>query len=304
MSRPPVAVVLVHWNQPERCAEALAAWRAQTIPVALTVVDNASRPEARARLGALAGPDVEIVDAPANLGFGPGANVGWRRFLGRSEAGEWVALAPHDALPAPDCLEVMLRVLADRPRTGLACADVGDDHVPIVDPYFGGMFIPAAGASGEWGAKAAIDRDVEARWEPVGYPHGTLLLARRDCLDEVGLFDERYFSYCEEADLGERARRAGWDVALVRGAEVRNPYLGGDAAAADYLMVRNTLLFVRTHFGPYNAIVRTGIAVGALVGGLLRPSRRPWLFVPRARVRAIADFVRGVTGPPPADLGR
>src|SRR5262245_46738810 len=169
-----VAVVLVHWNQPERCAEALAAWRRQTVPVALTVVDNASRPEARARLAELAGDDVTVVDAPANLGFGPGANVGWQRFLDDAGAGEWVALAPHDALPAPDCLEVMLRVLGDRPRTGLACADVGDDHVPIVDPYFGGMFIPTVRARGAWGAKAALDRAAEVRWEPVGYPHGTL----------------------------------------------------------------------------------------------------------------------------------
>jgi N-acetylglucosaminyl-diphospho-decaprenol L-rhamnosyltransferase len=302
MGHPPVAVVLVHWNQPERCAEALAAWRAQSVPVALTVVDNASRPDARARLAELAGDDVTIVDAPRNLGFGPGANVGWRRFLADAGAGEWVALAPHDAVPAPDCLQVMLEVLADRPRTGLACADVGDDHVPIVDPYFGGMFIPAAGAEGAWGRKADLHRDADVRWEPVGYPHGTLLLARRSCLDRVGVFDERYFSYCEEADLGERARRAGWDVALVRGAEVRNPYLGGDAAVADYLMVRNTLLFVRTHFGRYNAAVRTGIALLDLARGLLRPSTRPWLFVPRARVRAVADFARGVTGPPPADL--
>ena len=45
-------------------------------------------------------------------------------------------------------------------------------------------------------------------WEPVDYPHGTLLLARRACLEDVGLFDERYFSYCEEADLGLRARAA------------------------------------------------------------------------------------------------
>src|SRR5690606_23631326 len=97
--------------QPERCAQAVAAWRAQTVPVALLVVDNASGPEHRARLAELVGAEAEIVDAGANLGFGPGANVGLRRFLGRPEAGEWVLVAPHDALPAPDCVEVLLDVL-------------------------------------------------------------------------------------------------------------------------------------------------------------------------------------------------
>jgi N-acetylglucosaminyl-diphospho-decaprenol L-rhamnosyltransferase len=311
---PPVAVVLVHWDQPERCAEAVAAWRAQTVPVALTVVDNASAPGARARLAALVGDDAEVVDAGANLGFGPGANVGLRRFLADAGAGEWVAVAPHDALPAPDCIEAMTTVLADRPATGLACADVGDGHVPIVDPYFGGMMVPVARDTVPWAVAPAaaaappVDappvREVEPRWEPVGYPHGTLLLARRACLAEVGVFDERYFSYCEEADLGERARRAGWDVALIRGAEVRNPHMGSGAAVSDYLMLRNTLLFVREHFGRYHAAVRAALAVADLARGLARPSTRPWIFVPRARLRALADAARGRYGPPPPPVRR
>lgn len=308
MTAPPVAVVLVHWEQPGRLADALRAWSAQTVPVAVTVVDNGSSPAAVARLGELVvAAGAQLVEVGSNLGFGPGANVGLRRFLDDAGAGPWVVVAPHDALPAPDCLEVMLAVLADRPATGLACADVGDDHLPVVDPYFGGMMIPAgapprAGGRPVWGAKADLDRGAEPRWEPVGYPHGTLLLARRTALEAVGLFDERYFSYCEEADLGTRARAAGWDVAIVRGAEVRNPVMGGAHEASDYLMLRNTLLFVREHFGRYRAGVRVGIALLDLAHGLLRPSRRPWLFVPRARVRAVADHLRGRYGPPPPDL--
>lgn len=299
-----VDVVLVHWNQPERCDEAVAAWEAQTIPVRVTVVDNASGSAARGRLAELVGSRAEIVDAGGNLGFGPGANVGLRLFLADDEGPEWVAVAPHDALPEPDCVETMLSVLADRPRTGLACADVGDDHRPVVDPYFGAMVVAVGSPEGAsaWGAKAAADREVAPRWEPVGYPHGTLLLARRQLLEEVGVFDEAYFAYCEEADLGERARRAGWDVALVRGAEVRNPYLGGDAATVDYLMLRNTLRFVRTHFGRYRATIRFLIAVGDLVTGVVSPGTRPWIFVPRARVRALVDAVRGRAGPPPSGL--
>lgn len=305
MDTPSVSVVLVHWNQPDRCDEAVAAWEAQTVPVGITIVDNASRAGERARLDELIGDRATIVDAPANLGFGPGANVGLRRFLADESGPEWVAVAPHDALPAPGCVETMLAVLADRPRTGLACADVGDDHRPVVDPYFGAMVVPAGlpvDRTSTWGAKADAERDVAPRWEPVGYPHGTLLLARRGLLADVGLFDEAYFSYCEEADLGERARRAGWDVALIRGAEVRNPYLGGDAAAVDYLMLRNTLRFVRTHFGRYRATIRFLIAVGALVSGVVAPRTRPWIFVPRARVRALRDAVLGRYGPPPEEI--
>src|SRR5207253_10955484 len=74
------------------------------------------------------------------------------------------------------------------------------------------------------------------------------MLVRRGCLQEVGLFDERYFAYCEEADLGVRATRAGWEVGVVWHALVRNPSLSVSVAAVEYLKLRNTLLLVRQHF--------------------------------------------------------
>jgi GT2 family glycosyltransferase len=285
-----VRVVLVHWNQPDRLATTVAAFRSQDVPVEITVVDNASAPEARARLDAdpaVAG--VEVLDSGANLGFGPGANVGFRRFLDDPADGEWVAVAPHDAIPAPGCLASMLAVVAERPGAGLACADYGDGATPIVDPYFGGIPGP---------------QTVDAGWEPAGYPHGTLLLARRPCLAEVGLFDERYFSYCEEADLGVRARRAGWEVGLVRGAIVRNPELHGALPAVAYLQLRNTLLLVREHSGWYHAGIRFQLALLQLAAGLASPSRRDPYWHVEGKLRALADFARGRFGPPPADLYR
>ena len=104
-------------------------------------------------------------------------------------------------------------------------------------------------------------------WEPAGHPHGTLMLARRAVLEEVGLFDERYFAYCEEADLALRAKAAGWETGLIRGAIVVNPDLGTRIAVIDYLQLRNTLLLVREHSGRYHATIRFLLAVGQLVDG-------------------------------------
>jgi GT2 family glycosyltransferase len=287
---PPLTVVVVHWNQPQRCAATLDAFRASEVPVRFVVVDNGSDPAAIGALrGAVAGrDDVELLELPANAGFGPGANTGLRHWLDTA-AGEWVALAPHDALPEPTCVGRVLAEVERRPTAGLACADVGDGLMPVVDPYFGGMSVQAPAGDG---------------WQQAGYPHGTLLFARRACLAEIGLFDERYFAYCEEADLGERARRAGWEVGIVRGAGVRNPHLGGAADVVDYLMHRNTLLLVRDHFGRYHALVRLLIALLHLAIGTAVPSKRPWLFAPAARVRALVDYTLGRFGPPPAGLVR
>ena len=98
-----LAVVVVHWNSPADCAKTVDQLRASSVPVRITVVDNASDPTNRATLADLLADlaEVEVLDCPTNLGFGPGANIGLERFLADHDGGEWVALVPHDVQVAP-----------------------------------------------------------------------------------------------------------------------------------------------------------------------------------------------------------
>ena len=144
----PVTVVIVHWNQPDAAAATIGEFRAQTAVAAAglrcIVVDNDSRPEQRVRLHELlsGAPDVEIVDRADNGGFGGGANTGLQRWLDDVDGSEWAFLCPHDVSMAPDCIELLLAAAAAEPMAGLACADVGDGHIPYIDPYFGGITMP------------------------------------------------------------------------------------------------------------------------------------------------------------------
>ncbi len=219
-----------------------------------------------------------------NSGFGPAANAGLRTWLEDPSGGDWAFVAPHDAHPDPRCLPAMLVAASAEPLAGLMCADVGDGMIPKIDPYFGGMSIPAPPGDG---------------WIPVDYPHGTLMGIHRSCAEDVGLFDEGYFAYCEEADLGWRARRAGYRCGLVKGARVVNTHVGSSIAAVDYLQQRNTLHLVRRISGRYHATIRLLIGVGQLVVGVAWPSRAPLVFDARARAAGLADGVRGRWGPPP-----
>jgi hypothetical protein len=194
-------------------------------------------------------------------------------------------------LPAPGCLRTLVDVTAGRARGGLASPEYGrpDGYGgrPDVDRYFGGILSESPRRPG---------------WEAAGHPHGTLLLARRACLEDIGLFDERYFAYCEEADLGVRARRAGWDVGIVWGAVVRNPGTSTPTAVVDYLQLRNSLLLTRERFGRWPATVMAAMFAYDTAKGLASPSRRsPWFAWP-GRWRAFVDFGRGRFGPPPRAL--
>ena len=257
-----LTVVAVHRDRPEGLAATVASLRsAWSGPLRILVADNAS-----SQVPDIEG--VEVVATGGNLGFGGAANVGLR--LARTP---WVAVCPHDVELGEGALDRLIEVAAARPRAGLACAELGLDEVPVVDPYFGGMSVPAVRSGA---------------WAPAGYPHGTLLVARQACLDEVGLFDEAFFAYCEEADLALRARVRGWLSGQVWGARARNTSLGS-VPVSEYLRTRNTLHLVRRWFGPYRAGIRLGLEA-------------PVALRSRASRLAVHHFLAGRWGPPPPGL--
>jgi N-acetylglucosaminyl-diphospho-decaprenol L-rhamnosyltransferase len=276
-----LTAVVVHRARPDACVRTVTSLQAQGVERVI-VVDNGSPFPPLV--------DAETVELGYNAGFGPAANTGLRRWLADGE-GEWVLVCPHDAELEPGCVDALVGAASARPGAGLACAEYGDHHwsgTPVVDPLFGALLEPSS---------------VEAGWEDAGYPHGTLLLARRSCLLDIGLFDERYFAYCEEADLGERARRAGWEVGIVRGAIVRNPGQSSASEVPQYLMLRNTLQLVRRHFGNAKAATQFGIVLGITARGALGGTKAPFWNL-RGRWFGLRDALLGRTGAPPPQLTR
>ena len=75
---------------------------------------------------------------------------------------------PTTRCPSPTACGACSTRVADRPGPGLASAEFGEPGKPVVDRYFGGIL---------------VDRQRDEGWEDAGHPHGTLLLARRGCLE-------------------------------------------------------------------------------------------------------------------------
>jgi GT2 family glycosyltransferase len=274
-------LVVVHWNRPEECIRTVQAFRAQGLPLGVIVVDNGSGQRAQERLER-ALTDVVLLRLAANVGWGPAVNVGLRYWLAHHDQ-EWVLVAPHDALPHVGCLHRLCAELERNPRAGIACAEYGEPLIPGYSWWSGATVAPHARGSG---------------WQPVHYPHGTLMAFRRAMLLDIGTFDDRYFAYGEETEFGYRARRSGWEVGQVWGAVVSNPIRAASSRLTWYLLLRNSLLNVYQVSGVVPAAFRTLVALGAM----LRPWRQPAGLSAGLRLRAIRDFWTGRLGPPPADI--
>ena len=285
-ARDQLTVVVVHRSRSESVVRTVAALRAQWDGLRVVIVDNASSPEHRRVLASI---DAEIVELDENIGFGPAANVGLRRWLADGE-GSWCLVCPHDALVEDGCLELLVEAATAQPRAGMASAEYADGQYgkarrvkPEINPFLGTYLVPA---------------EVEHGWEDAAHPHGTMMVLGRACLEDIGLFDERYFAYSEEADLALRATRAGWRVGIVWGAVVRNTGMTSEEGVPEYLMQRNTLMLVRDHFGRGSASAMFVLALWTCVLGTLVPSKRPIFWHRTARWLALYDFLRGRDGVP------
>lgn len=211
---PAVTVVVVNYNSGEYLRGCLASLKQQTFTdFEVIVVDNASTDDSLARAGE--GQDrLTVLKQDRNLGFAAGNNVGARAGRGR-----WLALLNPDAVAEPGWLAAMLAAVEARPSHRLvAClqynlADAtrldgaGDCYLAYGFAWRGGFGHPSSEApeAGECFA-----------------PCGAAALYPRELFLEAGGFEESYFCYHEDVDLGFRVRLMGERCQFVPGAVVRH----------------------------------------------------------------------------------
>lgn len=228
---PSAAIVVVTHNSRAHFPALKAALEAQTSRFELYVIDNCSRIEQRpapADLPACA----SIVQLEENLGFAAANNYAVARM-----AAPYVALLNPDAFPAPDWLDKLLEAAERRPEAGCIEATLlmADDE----GRYDGiGDCLHACGAS--WRGARGRTRDQELREGYVFSACAAAALYRVKAWRALGGFDEAYFCYNEDVDLGFRLRLAGWETVLAPEAVVRHVGGGGSHASADFAAYHST----------------------------------------------------------------
>ena len=177
-----------------------------------------------------------------NLGFGAAVNQAWAM----SAAG-YLATLNDDAEPHPGWLAALRREMERAPGLGMCASQVRLRGAGLLDSA--GMLICMDGSSKQRG-----HRELPALYgqpTPVLLPSASAALYRREMLDDAGLFDADFFLYCEDTDLGLRARRNGWECAYVPDAIVDHRYSQSSSAASPlkvWYIERNRLWVAAKNF--------------------------------------------------------
>lgn len=218
----------------EECLRSLA--RQSTHDFEVIVVDNSGRRLVKPRDG------VRVIYNDSNLGFGAAINQGIR-----DSQAPYIATLNDDAAPQPAWLESLTRVIGERPEIGMCASQIRLTSDERLDSA--GMLVCKDGSSKQSGHLEPPEK--HARRRHVLLPSGCAAMYKRDMLDEIGLFDESFFLYCEDTDLGLRARWGAWECVYVPEAVVEHRYshsAGAASALKAYYVERNRLFLLVKNF--------------------------------------------------------
>jgi GT2 family glycosyltransferase len=265
--------VVVNWNRVallEACLNSLKqqSWR----DFEIVIVDNGSTDGSRNLLADLPRTfpiTIRLVLNSENRGFCAANNQG----IASSRA-PFIALLNNDAEADPGWLEEMLKVVNLDPRTGMVASKILVWENPQKIDKVGHLIYPDGQNRGRGAGE--IDHGQYDRMEEVLWPDGCACLYRRAMLDEIGTFDEDFFAYADDAELGLRGRIAGWTCLYAPQAVVRHhrgATLGLTSTRRLKLIERNRILLVVKHF-PWTLLWANGAYTAIrIAGGILAASR-------------------------------
>jgi GT2 family glycosyltransferase len=282
---PDFSIVLVCWNNKdylEPCLRSLYEGDLRS-KFDIVVVDNGSTDGSQEMLRNKF-PQVKIIQNDYNAGLGRASNQGIEATSGR-----YILLLNNDTLVNGHSLDALVEFLDTQSEAGavggrLLNSDgsyqAGDTNFPSLHEEFliatriGALFWP------NYPDRTHSTEPKEADW--LG---SACLLLRRKALDGIGLLDEEYFIYGDEADLQYRLRKAGWKVYYLP--DVTTIHFGGRSMnrwSRRKMVYRGKMLFFQKHYGPF----RTGI-LRMMLAALSLAKMAVWTIayiVPRWRERA------------------
>jgi N-acetylglucosaminyl-diphospho-decaprenol L-rhamnosyltransferase len=222
---PTVAVVTVSYNSADALGPFLESISIAGLSPLALVVDNASPMidlvrEVVARAGA------QLLELPENLGYGTAMNRG---IASLPSSVRWVLVSNPDVLLHPGALGELVHAAGERPDAGAIGPQIlqpdgtvypSARRLPSLRVGIGHALFARALPRNPWTRRYQADEHPAEVSRDAGWLSGACLLVVRSVFDQVHGFDEGYFMYFEDVDLGARISRHGfanvyWPSAVV-----------------------------------------------------------------------------------------
>ncbi|MEW5800496.1 MAG: glycosyltransferase family 2 protein [bacterium] len=233
-----LSVIIVNFNSLSYLKKCLSTLHWVNLPFnfEIIVVDNGSGDGSREWLKTQS--QCKVIFSPENLGFSKGNN------LAIQEAeGEFILLLNTDAFPLKGSIEKLIEFLTARSRAGIAGPLLtfpdgrwqrGYNRTPSVRKAWMVLFTDMQNVFYPlvWPVIDALNLTPFVRPKKVGYVDGCCMMIKRAIIEDIGLLDESFFFFAEDAEFCHRARQKGYEVYYVPKARVIH-IRGGSSARKD-----------------------------------------------------------------------
>lgn len=291
-----VAVVTVNYNTQEATSTLLRSLDKVKTPdfsLEIIVIDNGSEKP----LTIEKKPNTIQTNLDKNIGFTGGYNIGIKKAL--ASGADYILIINNDTIVDQDFIIELLQVLESDQNIGVTVPKIyfAKGHEFHKDRYekhdlgkvlwYAGGFIDFANAKSVHTGVDEVDKGQYDKDQRVDFATGCCMLFKKEVLEKVGLFDEQYFLYYEDADISMRIKKAGFSIFYAPKAIIYHynasssggPGRGNELQ--DYFLTRNQMLF-----GMKYAPLRSKLA-------LLRQSFRLLTSGRTKQKQAIRDFYLG-----------
>lgn len=172
-----------------------------------------------------------------NIGFSKGNNIGIRFSL--EKFADYIFVLNNDAIVEKTTLSFLMNIAQTNPSAG------------IVSPLIlnGNKDIWFAGGKIQWGKMRAIHLTQKTSDQPYSseYLSGCAMLIKKEVFKKIGLFEERFFLYYEDADFSLRAKKAGFKLLVAPTITIQHLEQSSGNDSKNYWLVLSGLLFFKIH---------------------------------------------------------
>ncbi len=285
---PPIAVITVTYSPGEYLASFLDSIPAATSRDAVVIMADNGSVDGVPEKAAQERDNVEFLPTGGNLGYGTGVNVAARALKARRDAGEidgeFFIVSNPDVVFGEGSIDQMIECAGRRQAAGAVGPLIREADgsaypsaraLPTLSNGIGHALLSSIWKANPWSAAYRDEGDMHSE-RTAGWLSGSCLLLRWEAFDEVGGFDERYFMYMEDVDLGDRLARAGYDNVFCPSAQITH--------AKGHVAGKHPEILLPAHHesayrfqadrlaAPWQAPIRLALRVGLKLRGLLAVS--------------------------------